>query len=85
MAEPTSFRPEVFVQGEWVANALRFATYSEAKSYAQDLYSRWTLCEGFQAEPCDDPVTHVWVDGKGIRPIDNPEGSERMPARSVQL
>ena len=80
-----SFKPEIKDRGEWFPNALRFATYSEAKSYAQDLYSRWLTCEGFRAEPCDDPVTHVWVDGKGRRPIENPEGSERMPARSVQL
>jgi hypothetical protein len=81
----TSYKPEVFVQGNWEANALRFATYSEAKSYAQDLYSRWLLCEGFRAEACEDPVTHVWVDGQGLRNVEQPEGSERMPARSVQL
>ena len=83
--EGKAFAPEVQVDGSWHSNALRFATYSEAKSYAQDLHNRWLLCTGFRATPCDDEVTHVWVDGQGLRQVDEPEGSEAMPARSVQL
>jgi hypothetical protein len=80
-----SFKGEVHVQGEWSSNLLRFATESEAKGYAQDLYGRWTLCDGFRAEPSDDAPTHVWTDGLGLRKIEDAWGSERMPPRSVQL
>jgi len=83
---PRSFKAEVFVQGNWSANGLRFGTEDEAKAYADDLYRRWTLCEGFRAAPCGDAPTHEWIDGAGLRRLDAPAGeSPRMPAMSVQL
>jgi len=80
-----SYKGEVHVQGEWVSNALRFATAKEAHDYAQDLAMRWTACADWRAEPSEDPVTHEWDAEQGLRDV-NREGAEfRMPARSVQL
>lgn len=54
-----SYKPEVFVQGSWSGNALRFATEQEAKQYAYDLMSRWMLVEDIRAVPSDEPVNYV--------------------------
>jgi len=35
--------------GIWAGNALRFASIDEAKEYAIDLYSRWTLVSQMRA------------------------------------
>ena len=45
MADATSWAPEVFVEGKWSRNALRFATRQEAESNAANLMMRWTLVE----------------------------------------
>src|SRR5271166_3664294 len=57
-----SFKPEVFVQGSWSTNALRFETETEAYRYAVDLAMRWTLVADFRATGCADPVTAKLVD-----------------------
>jgi hypothetical protein len=62
MAEPTSFKPEVLAQGEWCPNALRFATKKESDAYLFDLGLRWFGFTDSRSTPCDDPVTHVWVE-----------------------
>ena len=85
MAEPTSWKPEVQAQGEWCPNSLRFATKEESDSYLSDLLMRWFVPTDSRSVPCDDPATHVWVEDKGLRDIEQPEGSERMPPTSVQL
>lgn len=41
--------------GTWAGNALRFETIEEAKDYATDLYSRWTLVSQMR-------VVHVETD-----------------------
>ena len=61
-----SYKPEVFVQGEWSTNSLRFATEEEAAAYASDLYMRWTLTEKHRAVPSDDPVNCRWDKEKGL-------------------
>ena len=58
-----SYRPMVYVGGGWAGNGLRFATEEEARASACDLYSRWTLCEDYRADPSDDPVNYVWDNG----------------------
>jgi hypothetical protein len=58
-----SYRPMVYVGGGWAGNALRFATEEEARASACDLYSRWTLCEDYRADPSDDEVNYVWDNG----------------------
>lgn len=51
------FRVDVKVYGEttWATNALRFATESDAKVYAEDLSGRWMLVERFRVVPSDTP------------------------------
>lgn len=54
---PVSCRVEVFVEGEWAGNALRFATLEEAKTYGRDLLSRWMLPTDYRVVTSADPVT----------------------------
>lgn len=80
---PKSYKPQVFVQGEWSLNALRFATEDEARAYACDLFSRWTLCSDYRAVPSEDEPTHVWDKDRGLANVGSDEF--RFPARSVSL
>jgi len=63
----TSWRPDVFVDGDWSANSLRFATQEEAAGYARDLYARWTLVTDWRTTETTDPVTTAWRTA-GIEP-----------------
>jgi hypothetical protein len=61
-----SWKPEVQTAGggdKWSANATRFATEEEAKSYAFALAMRWTGVSDWRVVECDDPVTWEIVDG----------------------
>ena len=60
-----SYRPMVYVQGEWAGNGLRFATRGEAETSAYLLAQRWTLVDDWRADESDDPVNYVWVHGRG--------------------
>lgn len=59
-----SYRPMVFVHGEWAGNGVRFATREEAEQSASDLFARWTLCEAHRADESDDPVNYALVNGR---------------------
>ena len=49
-----SYKSEVFVEGSWCSNALRFATRAEAEASVQELMSRWwTPSDGRAAESSD--------------------------------
>lgn len=54
-----SFKAEVIADdsGEFVGNALRFATREEAEIYGLDLMSRWTLVREMRVVESDDAVT----------------------------
>ena len=60
-----SFAAEVIADssGNFVGNALRFATESEAMMYAADLHRRWTAVSEFRVVPSADPVTYQIVGG----------------------
>lgn len=64
-----SFKAEVIADqsGEWVANALRFATEEEAKNYAADLHCRWTAVKESRAVPSTDPVNYSFIDWNLVR------------------
>lgn len=68
MGNKMSFKPEVIADssGEWISNALRFATQFEAEAYVQDLMWRWTLVRDTRVVVCADPVTALWKDGRVI-------------------
>ena len=55
-----SYRVVVKAKGEtqFVGNAIRFDTESEAKAYGKDLESRWMAVSEWKVEASDDPVTH---------------------------
>lgn len=61
-----SWKPEVIADGtgQWVGNALRFATKEEAEANVYDLYQRWTLVRETRVVESDDPVNYAWIDGK---------------------
>jgi hypothetical protein len=59
--KPKSWKAEVIADnsGQWVSNALRFATATEAERYVSDLAMRWTAVRQTRVVECDDPVTEV--------------------------
>lgn len=59
-----SYRPMVYVHGEWAGNGLRFATQEEAERSAADLAARWLLVEDFRVDESSDPVNYAIVDGR---------------------
>ena len=59
-----SYRPMVYVQGEWAGNAMRFATHEEADTHAYLLSNRWTLVSAFRVDESSDPVNYALVDGR---------------------
>jgi hypothetical protein len=50
--------------GQWVGNALRFATRKEAEANVHDLSMRWTLVRDTRVVESDDPVNYQYIDGK---------------------
>lgn len=56
-----SWAPEVFVDGEWAGNSLRFATKDEAERWARDLLYRWFVPTDSRAVESDDPVNYRLV------------------------
>lgn len=59
-----SWRPEVFVEGQWSGNSLRFATYEEALHYVLDLADRWKLTKASRVLPDPEKApTHRWHNG----------------------
>jgi len=65
-----SYRPMVYVQGEWAGNGLRFATREEAERSAHDLAMRWTLVDDWRADESSDPVNYALVDGRTLAPVE---------------
>jgi len=60
---PASWAPEVFVEGKWSRNSLRFVTREHAETYAADLFSRWTLTEAHRAAPATEPPNYTIAGG----------------------
>jgi hypothetical protein len=58
-----SWKAEVLVDsnGHYTSNALRFATQSEAGSYAIDLFHRWATVRNWRTVATSDPVTYAWA------------------------
>ena len=63
-----SYRPMVYVQGEWAGNGLRFATREEAEQSAADLAARWFLVDDYRVDDSSDPVNYAIVDGRLVAP-----------------
>jgi hypothetical protein len=53
--------------GQWVGNATRFASETEAQIYVIDLSMRWTSVRDTRVVESDDPVTYEIVDGQARR------------------
>jgi len=60
-----SFKPEVIADssGQFVGNALRFATREEAEANVRDLAMRWIAVRETRVVECDDPVNYRYVNG----------------------
>lgn len=73
---PKSFRPMVRTGDDpaFYGNGLRFAAEAEALDNARDLFSRWTRCVEYRADPSDDAPNYAWIDGKLV-PLPAPEKS----------
>lgn len=66
---PLSYRPEVYVSGEWCPNGLRFATREEAEASARELLSRWFVPTDSRAAESTDPVNYRMPDVNRPRDI----------------
>jgi hypothetical protein len=58
-----SYRPMVYVQGEWAGNGLRFATSDEAEASARNLMARWFLVDNIRVDESEDEVNYAWENG----------------------
>ncbi len=58
-----SYRPMVYVQGEWAGNGVRFATSDEAEASARNLMARWFLVDDIRVDESDDEVNYAWDNG----------------------
>jgi hypothetical protein len=54
--QPSSWKTEVCVSGEWASNSLRFATKLEAEMAGRELLSRWFVPSDYRAAESDEPV-----------------------------
>lgn len=54
-----SFKAEMHVGNKWYSNALRFATENEAKAYALNLFSRWTVPDDWRIAQSDDEPNYT--------------------------
>jgi hypothetical protein len=61
-----SFKPEVIADnsGQWVGNALRFATREEAEAQVRDLAWRWTSVRDTRVVESDDSVNYAYHGGQ---------------------
>lgn len=64
-----SYRPMVYVQGEWAGNGLRFATEEEARANARDLMRRWFLVDDVRVDESTDEVNYAWTD-QGLQKLE---------------
>lgn len=58
-----SWKPEVFVEGEWAGNGMAFATKEEAELWARDLLNRWFVPTDSRAVESDEEVNYEIKDG----------------------
>ena len=58
-----SYRPMVYVQGEWAGNGVRFATPDEAEAAARNLAARWFLVDDIRVDESEDDVNYAWDNG----------------------
>ena len=73
MKQIPAFKGEVFVDGEWASNSVRWPTLESAEKAAADLYSRWTLTTDYRAvevpgEEPNRPSWEEWIDEHGLPP-----------------
>jgi hypothetical protein len=68
-AKPISWAAEVIADssGKWCGNALRFASKTEAETYAADLAGRWTSVRQYHVIESADPINYAMVDGVATR------------------
>lgn len=50
---------------DWLGNALVFATHDQARSYAQDLFRRWSAVTDVRVVESTVAPTHRWDETEG--------------------
>ncbi len=61
-----SWKPEVFVEGKWAGNGLRFATKEEAEASGLDLLLRWTSTSDSRAVESEDYPNYRLEGGRPV-------------------
>jgi hypothetical protein len=64
-----SYAPEVFTDGQWAGNGLRFATREEAERWGRDLLMRWFVPTDSRAVESADPVNYRLLDSGQIEEV----------------
>lgn len=70
MTEAVSWAPEVYLEGKWSGNAVRFATVEEAELWGKDLLMRWFVPTDSRAVPSDDPVNYQRLKDGSIKVVE---------------
>lgn len=66
-----SWKWEMCDHGNWITNAVRFATKAEAEAYGFDLGMRWMgMPDPARAAESEDEVNYKWLADKGLVPIE---------------
>lgn len=68
--DPTSWAPEVFVEGGWSASGLRFANKAECERYGRLLLMRWMAPSESRATPSRDAVNYALNEDGSLRAIE---------------
>ena len=55
-----SWAPEVFVEGQWAGNGVRFATKEEAEAWGRDRLMRWFVPTDSRAVESSDYPNYRW-------------------------
>lgn len=70
---PVNYRPMVFVENQWVGNALVFATKEEAESNVRQLAWSWTLVQDWRVDETISPVNYRFINGHS-EPVEKSNG-----------
>lgn len=58
---------QMFDNGKWITNAIRFATKAEAEAYGFDLGIRWMgMPDPAEAAESEDEVNYKWIADRGL-------------------
>lgn len=64
-----SWAPEVFLEGKWSGNGLRFETEEEADKWGADLMMRWFVPSDHRVIVSADPINYKRLEDGSIQEV----------------